>query len=84
MPSPTLSEGEILLRPAHIVLCHEQEQLDSLLQMDGEWKVRIILSDFALRLMRRQSEAILSLPVAISDSFLPVQILSVVVSATAL
>lgn len=33
----------------------EQEQLHSLLQMDGEWKVRIILSDFALALMRRQA-----------------------------
>lgn len=46
----------------------EQKQLDSLLQMDGEWKVRVILSDFALRLMRRQAEAVPSLSVAISDS----------------
>lgn len=60
----------------------EQEQLDSLLQMAGEWKVGVILSDSALRLMRRKSEAIPSLLVAISDSFLPVQLLSVVVSAT--
>lgn len=55
-PSPiSLSSYEPSSLEYPMSFAMEQEQLDSLLQMDGEWKVRIILSDFALRLMRRQS-----------------------------
>lgn len=63
--------GEPLSPCAPWSFCTKQQQLNSLMQMDGEQRSQLFLSDCTTRLMRRQCESIHSLSVTISDLFPP-------------